>query len=597
MTQPALLPHTHEWGRYPRGMAQSNAQVAAIFQEMADLLEILGENRFRVNAFARASRAVDHLADDLASLPRDPAAIAALEGVGKGTAERIIEFLDTDAVKDHQALKARVPEGLPELLAVPGLGPKTVALLWKEAGVESMADLKARLDTDDLASIKGLGARTLANIRKNLAFAETAGDRIGLHPAMATAAWFVDRLQRIKAVRQVAFAGSLRRGCETIGDLDLLVAADDKDRAAIGKAFAAMTPVADVLLQGETKTSIRTDDGVQVDLRIVSPESFGAALAYFTGSKEHNVQLRERAIKRGMSLNEYALTRDGEVIASQTEASIHEALGLTWIPPELREARGEIALAEAGNLPALIERASIRAELHAHTTASDGRWSIRELVQATIDRGFHTVAITDHSRSQVQANGLSVERLERHIEAIREVAAEMKGVITVLAGSEVDILADGQLDYPDSLLEELDLVVASPHHALSQEPKAATRRLIKAIEHPSVTIVGHLTGRLINRRPGLSPELKPVFEAAKQRGVALEINANYMRLDLRDGHARAAVEAGVRLAINTDAHGPADLDQLTYGLLTARRAGVTADHVVNCLPHDELHQWIASTRG
>ena len=510
---------------------------------------------------------------------------------------------------------------------VPGLGPKTTALLWREGGVESVELLKAKLETGELTKLKGFGAKKIENLKKNLAFAETAGRRTRLGKAWALAQVMVERLRAVEGVGRVEYAGSLRRGRETIGDLDLLVAAppDAPDVAQrVFDAFVGQDLVADVLLRGETKASIRTVEevgGMQADLRVVSPEQFGAAWMYFTGSKDHNVKLRERAIERGMSLNEYGLWREGgtegrrdggtegQRVASATEAEIYRALGLTWIPPELREDRGEVAMAERGieeggakgggegGLPRLIEVGDIKAELHAHTTASDGKWSIEELALDAAARGFHTVAVTDHSKGQAQANGLSAERLVRHIKAVRAVADKLKGTIRVLAGSEVDILSDGRLDYPDEFLAELDLVVASPHAALSQDPATATKRLIRAIENPYVTIIGHPTGRLIARREGLSPDVDAVCRAAAARGVALEINASYYRLDLRDTHAHAAVyDHGCKLSINTDAHGPGDGDNLRFGVMTARRAGVRAGDVINCFDADALAAWIASTR-
>lgn len=589
-------------------MSTTNQQLAAIFQQMADVLAIIEGDRFRINSFSKSARILDDLVEDVKAIGPDVKALSKLEGIGKGTAERIVEFLETGKIKDHQQLLDEIPKDLPALLDLPGLGPKTVALLWNEAGIESMDDLKEKLKGDELTKIKGMGAKKVQSLRDNMTFAAAAGQRQRIGEALPLATWFVDQLRKMDGVLEANYAGSLRRGKETIGDLDLLVAAKAKDTQAISDAFTKLEPVDSVIVQGKTKTSIRTKSdaggtfgGMQVDLRVVEPESFGAALMYFTGSKEHNVRLRERAIKQGYKLNEYALTQDEKgkekSVASETEEAIYKKLGLSFIAPELREDRGEITLAQNNELPRLIEKKDIVAELHTHTTASDGKWSIREIAQFAIDRGFHTLAITDHSKSQTVANGLSDQRLEAHIVAIREVAAELKGKINLLAGSEVDILADGKLDYPDSLLKQLDLVVASPHHALSQDPDKATKRLLQAIENPYVTIMGHPTGRLVGRRPGLSPDMHALIKAAGERGVALEINANYYRLDLRDTHARAAIEAGVMLAINTDAHGPADFDQLTYGVLTARRAGATAANVINTLSKDDLMKWLAKTRA
>ncbi len=590
-------------------MSVANQQLVAVFSQMAAVLEILGADRFRVNAFNKAARVIDDLIDDLAAIGPDVKQLTAIEGIGKGTAQRIAEFLKNGKIKEHDELLAKLPPGLLDLLDISGLGPKTVALLWKDGGVESLADLKTKLDQgDELAKLPGLGAKKLENIRKSMAFAQTSGRRVRLGQALPLASWFVSKLRQLKGVQQAAYAGSLRRGKETIGDIDLIVAADggknhEKTAKAISDAFVKLEPVSEILVKGPTKTSIRTADsfgnaqgGIQVDLRVVSLESYGAALMYFTGSKEHNVQLRERAIKQGAKLNEYGLYKGEKIIAAKTEQDVYKALGLAPIPPALRQGRNELALAEAGKLPRLIELTDIKSELHAHTTASDGRWSIHELAIAAAERGFHTVAITDHSRSQPIANGLSCERLEQHIQAIRDVAKKLKDKITVLAGSEVDILSDGKLDYPDSLLAQLDVVIASPHSALNQDPAKATKRLIKAVENRYVTVIGHPTGRLINRREGLHPDMKQVIAAAAQRGIALEINANNWRLDLNDAHARAAIEAGAKLSINTDAHGPGDMDQLIYGVITARRAGATKGDVINAMTAAQLQKWLKSTK-
>ncbi len=575
-------------------MAENNRQLAGIFEQMAQLTEVLGGNRFRIGAFEKAARVIAELPRDVSDY--EPRELTKIDGIGQGTADRIVEFLETGQVAEHQEMLAQVPAGLLEVLAIPGIGPKSVATLWQQGGVTDIASLKAKLETGELENLPRMGAKTLANIKANLAFTQAAGARRRIGEALPLARWFVDKLRAHKAVRDAAYAGSLRRGRETIGDIDLLVAADPKDARKISDAFVKLNGVAEVILKGATKTSVRTESGIQIDLRIVEPAAYGAALLYFTGSKEHNIRLRERAINQGCKLSEYGLFEgeddDARRLAGETEQEVYEALGLAWIPPELREDHGEIALAEKNTLPGLIELKHIQSELHAHTTASDGHWSIRELAMAAAERGFHTVAVTDHSRSQVQAGGLTNKRLEAHIAAVREVASELDGTIRILAGSEVDILTDGKLDYPDSLLAELDLVVASPHAALSQEPAKATRRLLKAIENRHVHILGHATGRLVGRREGLHPDIRQIADAAAARGVALEINANHHRLDLRDSHARIALEAGAKLAINTDAHGHADLDQLIYGVLTARRAGATRQDVVNTFNKAALTKWL-----
>ncbi|BAM03581.1 DNA polymerase/3'-5' exonuclease PolX [Phycisphaera mikurensis] len=596
-------------------MPSTNASLTAVFEDMARLTEVLGGNGFKVNAFVKAARVVEALERDAASFSRSE--LVALPGVGTGTADRILEFVESGAVADHEDLKERVPAGVVALMGISGIGPKSAARFWHEAEVESIDDLKAAIDDGRLAALKGFGQKKIDGIAKSLAFAERFGDRHRRGVAAALAGAVAEAVAGVEGVRRVEAAGSLRRGAETIGDVDVLAAVpgpgpsaedptpapDPGVTAAVFDAVEKLDGVEEVLVRGDTKLSVRFGAGLQADVRAVPAACFGAALAYFTGSKEHNVALRERAGKRGMSLSEYALTdkRGGAVVASATEAEIHGALGLAFVPPELREDRGEVQRAEAAHdagepLPRLVETADLKAELHAHTTASDGVMSIDELVEAALARGFHSVAVTDHSRSQVQANGLSAGRLEKHIEAVRDAAKRWKKQISVLAGSEVDILADGTMDYPDDLLAELDVVVASPHAALAQEPEAATRRLLRAIENPHVTVMGHLTGRLVLKREGLSPDMPAIVKAAADRGVALEINASPYRLDLRDRHAALALEAGVRLAINTDAHGPDNFLNAVHGVATARRAGAQARDVVNTFGREELAAWIRSTK-
>ena len=581
-------------------MATTNQKLAAIFAQMADLMQVLAIDSFKVIAMQRAARVLDELPDDIAQLAKDPAKLTAIPGIGKGTASRIHEYLTTGSIKDHTELLAQVTPGVIELLGVPGLGPKTVALFWKQADITSLDILKKALadQPKKLLDLPGMGEKKLDNLRKSLHTVAAAGERRRIGKVFPLARWLVSHLSEIQGVQQVQFAGSLRRGKETIGDLDLLVAASADDAQRIMQSFVGLFP-SDVTLigMGDTKCSLRTADGLQVDLRIVPPASYGAALLYFTGSKEHNVEMRQRAIDRGFKLNEYGLYEGEKLIAGANEIDVFKALGLTYIPPELREARGEITLAENNQLPRLLELSDIRSELHAHTKASDGKLSIRELILTALDRGFHTLAVTDHSVSQTVAHGLSAQRLEQHIVEIRELAHEFRGRIHVLAGSEVDILSDGRLDYPNSLLKQLDIVVASPHSALNQDPVKATLRLRKAIDNPYVTIMGHPAGRLIGRREGMSPDWKELIAAAKQRGIAMEINSNSHRLDLRDTHARAVREAGVKLAINTDAHGSADFDELVYGVLTARRAGAIKDDIVNTMDQATLKKWIAGTRG
>ncbi len=593
----------------------ANAAIADALDQIAKLMELLGENRFKVIAHQRAARAIRDFNKDAASL--DQTELEAIDGIGEKIAKKIVEYAETGAMTELKELREKVPAGLIDILNIPGLGPKTVATMWKEAGITDMASLKKALDDGSLEDLPRMGKKTIDNIKDAIAFSESSGERLPLGVALPVTEHIVERLAKLEHVKKVAYAGSLRRGKETIGDIDILCVSTDPD--ATRDAFTTMEEVTKVLAAGETKSSIRfnikalgiTDAAgsareIQVDLRLVPEESWGAAIMYFTGSKEHNVRLRERAQKKNLTLNEYGLYKDdGEAVpqsrgakplAAKTEDGIYKKLDVTPVPPELREDRGEFDLDAP---PSLIDLADIKAELHAHTTASDGRLQLEELIDAAQSRGFHTLAVTDHSKSSVQANGLSPDRLREQIEQVHEANEKHKGKknpITVLAGSEVDILATGTLDYDDDLLAELDLVVASPHAALTQDTKKATARLLKVIEHPLVHILGHPTGRLIPRRKGLEPDMHELLAAAKEHNVALEINAHWKRLDLRDTHVRMAVEAGCLIAIDCDVHRREHFDNLRFGVMTGRRGWLPAEQCVNTWSQHRLLSWLAKGR-
>jgi DNA polymerase (family X) len=605
----------------------ANATLAERFETLARLMELQDEDKFKVLAHAKAARIADDSTVDLAALARGEngkKALLAIPGIGPKIADKIAEFAATGRISEVDERLAQVPAGLIRLMEIPGLGPKTVRLLWKDRGVTDLASLRKIIDDGSILTLPRMGAKAVGNLKQSIAFQESSGGRLPLGIAMPIARRLASAMEKIPGVERVAFAGSLRRGKDTIGDIDILCATTRPQEAVA--AFVAREGVLQVLSQGETKASVRlavdadlgrwsgviegdgqgvTGASVQADLRVVPKGSWGAALAYFTGSKEHNVQLRERALARGLTLNEYGLYPDDQEktpphhrgvkpVAGLTEASIYEALDLDFVEPELREGRGELSWREKKHKPpALIDLGDIKAELHAHTTASDGLLSIEELARKAKERGFHTIAVTDHSKSQTVANGLSPERLLAHIEAVHRAREKVKD-IRILAGSEVDILADGTLDYEDSLLSKLDVVVASPHNALNQEPAAATRRLLRAIRHPLVHILGHPTGRLINRRPGLDPDLSALIQAAIEHRTALEINAHWMRLDLRDTHVRAAVEMGCLIAIDCDVHDPHDYDNLEFGVLTARRGGLTREQCVNAWSQKKLAVWLRS---
>lgn len=581
----------------------TNRDLARAFERLAELNEVSGASPFKVIAYQKVARLLGELDRPASEMSR--AELTNLNGVGTGTADRILELNETGTTQELADLEAEVPAGVLEVMRVPGIGPKSAALFWKEAGVIDLVGLRAKLDTGELARLKGFGPKKLDHIRRGLDFAAEAQQRKRIDVAYALATELVDAMRAVPGVARAEYAGSLRRGLETIGDVDVLVAleepGDSAAKAAAFDAFAGHPRQTEVILRGQTKCSIRTDVGMQADLRVVAPESFGAAWMYFTGSKEHNVRMRERATAMGLTLNEYGLAdkaagddRKTNRPNAAAEEAVFRDLNLRWIPPELREDHGELEAADLSTgtgLPDLVGFDAVVAELHAHTTASDGVWSIDELADAALQRGCHTVAVTDHSKGQVQANGLSDDRLRRHIDDVHAAGAARKD-IRILAGSEVDIRTDGRLDYPDELLEALDVVVASPHASLQQDPATATRRLLRAIESGRVHIMGHPTGRLVLRREGMSPDIRKLCRAAAANNVAMEINANAYRLDLRDHHARIALEEGCKLSVNTDAHGPGNMAHLRFGIATARRAGATADDIINCWPRRRLLDWL-----
>jgi len=590
---------------------------STLFHTMSQMLELLGGDRFRVNAHAKASRILKETTADIETLAKagDVKALTAIEGIGKGTAGKLVELAQTGTIEECEELSAKVPAGVMAVLGIQGLGPKTVKLMWEQKGVESVDDLKGIIADGSILDLPRMGSKTVENILSSIAFLESSGGRLPIGVAQRVADRFVAMLESVPGTTKVAFAGSLRRGKESIGDVDILIATDDPQAAR--EAFTSSDGVMQVLAKGETKCSIRTAIGdsasrwgseegsaVQVDLRIVDESCWGSALLYFTGSKEHGVRLRERAISMGMTLNEYGLfkddgsdasppqTRGVEPIACASEEAIYLALEMPFIPPTMREDRGEMKLTEPIRV---IEVADIKAELHSHTIASDGKMTIEESAAIAKARGFHTLAITDHSQSSAVAGGLKPDRLRKHIKAVREANGRIDG-ITLLPGSEVDILVDGTLDYDDDLLHALDVVVASPHAGLRAKPKQATKRLLKAIAHPCVHIIGHPTGRLIERREGLSPDMNEIIAAAIEHDVALEINSHWMRLDLRDTHVRAAVEAGALISINCDDHQPGDYENLIFGVMTGQRGWLKPEQCINTWDAGKLHGWLKSKR-
>ncbi len=579
----------------------SNATLSAIFDQMADVMEILGEDPFRINSYRKVARVIGEMGTDVGVLLEE-GRLAEVPGIGKSTVAKVEEFLKTGVIQAHQELLARIPPTLLELLRIPGVGPKSVKTLYQNLHIASIADLKRALDDGLVQTLPGFGEKKAAAMRRGLEFLEKSTGRIRLDQAVVAAEVVIDYLRQLPGLDRIEPAGSLRRRAETIGDVDILV--------TTGKARAVQTPeqliesftsapfVERILGAGGTKGSaiIRTETTpVQVDVRVVPPESFGAALQYFTGSKAHNVRLREIAVKAKLKLNEYGLFDDDTMIAGAVEDEIYQRLGLDPIVPVLREDRGEIEAARNHTLPEVIRLEDIRGDFHAHTTATDGGNTIEEMAAAAKELGYEFLCITDHSQSTTIANGQSPRRLAKQIEQIRRSDAKLKG-ITILAGAEVDILADGALDFEDKLLADLDFVVASIHSALGSPRERVTTRTLKAMDNPYVTCIGHPTGRVIGQREAMDLDLPAVIAHAAQTGTALEVNADPSRLDLKDVHGKMAIEAGVKLAIGTDAHSTGGLLHMPFGVATAARGWATKADVVNTLSLAKLRAWLKAKR-
>ena len=577
-------------------MANKNLEIAGLFDEIADLLDLTGQNKFRVNAYRNAARSLRDLSADVAEIAKQDK-LTDLPGIGSGMAEHIKEYLATGKIGRREELLEQVPATLVQLLQIPGLGPKKVMAVHKQLGVKTMEDLKRVLDSGELANLPGMGAKTAERVRQGIRFIEKARTRVPLGAARPVAQALAAQVGKFPGVQQVEPAGSMRRGLETVGDVDILCIAPAGSDAV--DRFTKLPEVERVLAAGETKGSVlvRTAAGrdLQVDLRVVPAESFGAALCYFTGSKQHNIRMRELAIRRGWKLSEYGLFEDDKAIAGKTEQQVYAKLGLAWIPPEIREDSGEIEAAANGKLPNLVELDQIRGDLHVHTNASDGYNTIDEMAEAARRLGYKYLAIADHSKSSVVANGLSIDRMWKHIEEIRKTGAKIKG-LDLLVSCEVDILANGSLDYPDDLLAECDFVTASLHTGFQQPREVATKRVLAAMENPYVSAIGHLTGRLIGKREPIDLDVNEIIKAAARTNTALEINAHWERLDLRDQHVRMAVDAGAMLVINTDAHSVADLGLMEYGVTTARRGWAETKDVLNTFTPAALRSWIDKKR-
>jgi DNA polymerase (family X) len=556
-----------------------NAAIAAQFEELAELLELQGANPFRIRAYRNAARTIEALSKALADLVADPAQnLTQLEGIGKDLAEKIVTLVTTGSLPQLEELRAAFPPDVLKMLRIPGLGPKKVAALLDELQIQTLADLRAAAEAGRIAMLKGFGKKTEQTILEGLSLAEQTGQRVLLAVAKTAADAIADHLRQLPAVTQVDVAGSCRRRKETCGDLDVL--ATSSDSAAAMDCLAAHPLVERVLARGETKQRVRLHTGLELDLRVVPEESYGAAMQYFTGSKEHNIVVRRRAQDRGLKLNEYGVFRGEERVAGRTEEDVYAAVDLPWIPPELRENRGEIELAEQGKLPKLIEVGDLRGDLHMHTTATDGRATIRAMAEAAKARGLKYIAITDHSKRVSMAHGLDATRLRAHWKEIDKVRGQVSG-IEILCGIECDILEDATLDLDDDVLSEADLVIAVLHYGLKQPRALIQQRLLNAVRNPHVDIIGHPSGRLIGRRAPADVNYEELFQAAADHGVLLEINASPERLDLDDVQAAAAKSHGIPIVIDTDAHSTEGLAAMEFGVYQARRAGLTKADVAN----------------
>ena len=585
-----------------RARRVSNAEIAEQLARTADLLEIDGANAFRVRAYRNAAETVAAHPESLAAMVGYEADLTELQGVGKDLAGGIAALVREGRLPQLEELSARVPLGLLEVVQVPGVGPKRANTLWRERGVTGLDDLERVAQAGRVADLPGFGAKTQAKILSGIEGVRRHQARFRLGDASGWVAPLLVLVEGASGVTRAAVAGSLRRGRETIGDIDLLASADDP--AAVMTALREADEVREVLASGDAKTSVLLGRGLQVDLRVVAEASFGAALTYFTGSKAHNVALRQRAIDRSLKLSEYGLVRtagdeeDSLVVAE--EVDVYAALGLPWIAPELREDRGEIEAAEAGRLPTLLELDDVRGDLHWHTTWSDGADSVEAMLAACAERGYAYAAITDHSQALRMTGGLDAAKLARQWEALDALAGERERTGStspvLLRGLEVDILKDGTLDLDDDWLARLDVVIVAVHSHFDLPQVQQTERIVRALQHPQANLLAHPTGRLLGRRDGYDVDLDAVFAAAAEAGVAIECNASPYRLDAGDVDLMRAVRAGCTIVINTDAHAVSGLDDMRFGVLTARRAWLTAEQVLNAWPLERVRRFLEHER-
>ena len=568
----------------------NNADVAAALSEVAELLELKNESGFRIRAYQNAAKALGNQTEDVRTLVAS-GELVKIKGIGSGIARTIEELLSTGHIAYLDELRGEFPEGVRRLLSVPGVGPSLARRVYGELGVTNLDELRLAAEDGRLAALSGLGEKSAQNVLRAMQRVNKAESRVSIGKAVPVVEELMEALRDVPGLDRLVPGGSLRRWSPTIGDIDMMATSTDPAEAM--NRFVSLPQVRQVLSHGHTKSSIITDNGLQVDFRLVEAEAYGSLVQHFTGSRDHNIELREYALSRGLSLNEYGIADVGSGTRAQfaDERDFYAALGLDLIPPEIREGHGEIAAARAHRLPNLVTVGDIRGDMHVHTEWSDGTLPIESMIEAARQRGYEYVCITDHSGGIGVAGGLSEERVLEQIEAVRA-AARLYPDIQVLTGSEVDIRRDGSLDFPDEILERLDWVIASVHSGFNQPEEQMTQRIVRAMENPHVDAIGHPTGRLIGKREPYALDIEQMFAAAARTRTALEINSFPERLDLVDVHARRAKDLGIMLVVNTDAHAPVHMDNIRYGIAMARRGWAEPSNVLNTRSFDQLQRWI-----
>lgn len=562
-----------------------NQEIANIFNEIADILEIKDENPFRIRAYRKAAQNIDGLAEDIAGM--EETELRKIPGIGQDLADKIREYIKTGHLQFYEELKKEVPPGLVELLSVPSLGPKTAKMLFEKLKIGNVDDLEKLARDGKLKGLPGIQAKTEENILKGIAMIKRRTDRYPIGRVLPIAEDILKRLTETAPVKEYSLAGSLRRWKDTIKDIDILATSRDPEK--VMQVFVHLPQVKEVLMKGPTKSSIITHEGIQVDLRVVEMESFGAALAYFTGSKAHNIRLREMAVKKSLKINEYGIfdTKTGKKIGGKDETDIYKVLDIAFVPPELREDMGEVEAAISRRLPKLVKPTSIRGDIHVHSKYSDGSHDIEELIEAAKMRGYEYIAITDHSKSLGIARGMSIEQVLAQNKKIREMNKRLQG-FRILSGVEMDIRSDGTMDYPDDVLEKLDIVIASIHSGFRQTKEQLTRRLVSAMKNPYVSIIAHPTGRLIGERDAYAIDMEEFLRTAKETGTAIEINAYPLRLDLSDIYVKKAKEMGIAFITATDSHITSQFDFMRYGVGIARRGWLEDKDILNTYTYKKL---------